>query len=363
VNFELSEDDAMLKALAERFVTDRYEGDARRGHDAEAQGFSSANWSLLGELGIIAGLGEHDALPVSAIAALFEAFGRGRVAEPLIENVVLAVRLFAATAPEPLRSDWLSDLLAGRRRIAVAHAEPNARPGCHSLATRAEFSQDQICLTGTKNCVPAGYGVDAFLVTANTCEDRPVLLFLPANTRGIHVVDWRMADGSTAISLTFDSVSLPRSCQLDGDLVALDQAQTFANLARGAEAIGIMDRVLSNTIEHLRTREQFGIKIGSFQAIQHRMAMQYAVIEQARGLLNLSIVSHGTAGFAQSVAGLRAFLGPASIELGHEAIQFHGGMGVTDELAIGHYHKRLLVLSRWPDDPDAALDRFAGVAA
>jgi alkylation response protein AidB-like acyl-CoA dehydrogenase len=123
-----------------------------------------------------------------------------------------------------------------------------------------------------------------------------------------------------------------------------------------------MERIFAETLEYLRTREQFGNRLASFQAIQHRMVAQYAVIEQSRALLNLAQVSWGKDEFAGAVAGARAFIAPASITLGHEMIQFHGGMGVTDELSITHAHKRLLVLSRWPDDPDIALDRFAGVA-
>ncbi|MFM6931146.1 MAG: acyl-CoA dehydrogenase family protein, partial [Novosphingobium sp.] len=110
-----------------------------------------------------------------------------------------------------------------------------------------------------------------------------------------------------------------------------------------------MQRLFDATLDYLRTRQQFGTTLGSFQAIQHRMSAQYAVIEQARALLNLAIVRQGSDDFAGAVHGLRAFIAPASVELGHEMIQFHGGMGVTDELFIGHGHKRLLVLSRWPD--------------
>ena len=102
--------------------------------------------------------------------------------------------------------------------------------------------------------------------------------------------------------------------------------------------------------------------MGSFQAIQHRMVAQYAAIEQARALINFAQVNWGKPDFARAVRGARAFVAPASIALGHEMIQFHGGMGVSDELSIGHAHKRLLVLSRWPDEPEAALDAFAGVA-
>lgn len=370
MNFDLSEDDAMLKALGERFVLDRYDGDARRAYVAAPSGFSSENWALLGNLGLIAALGEADGtgLDASAIATLFEAMGRGLVAEPLIENVLLPVRLFASSAQPDLRTDWLESLLEGGRRIALAHAEPKSRPGRLWIEARAEPVDGGWQITGTKSCVPAGHSASGFIVTARTSgqadqSDGVVLLFVPADAPGLAVSNWRMADGSTAASVEFDQVFVPEANRLDCGLAVLDQAQTLANLARGAEALGIMERLFADTLAYLRTREQFGTRIGSFQAIQHRMATQYSVIEQSRALLNLALVSHGTPDFAQAVSGLRAYLGSASIFLGHEMIQFHGGMGVTDELAIGQGHKRLLVLSRWPDDPESALDRFAGIAA
>ena len=137
----------------------------------------------------------------------------------------------------------------------------------------------------------------------------------------------------------------------------------LASLARSAEMLGIMERMLAETQEYLRTRNQFGTSLGKFQAIQHRMVTQYTVIEQGRALLNLAQVSWGKPEFARAVAGVRAYLALNAIELGHEMIQFHGGMGVTDELSVGGAHKRLLLLSRWPVDPDTALDCFAEIAA
>ncbi|MEP6870195.1 MAG: acyl-CoA dehydrogenase family protein, partial [Novosphingobium sp.] len=187
------------------------------------------------------------------------------------------------------------------------------------------------------------------------------LYFVLAGSDGLSQEPWRLADGSRAVSLRLDGVTVPADRQLTGGVAALSTAETLASLARSAEAIGIMARMFAETLDYLRTREQFGAKLASFQAIQHRMVAQYAVIEQGRALLNLALVSRSDAEFAQAVDGARAFIAPASIELGHEMIQFHGGMGVSDELAIGHGHKRLLVLSRWPEAPEATLDRFAAV--
>jgi alkylation response protein AidB-like acyl-CoA dehydrogenase len=370
VNFDLNEDEEMIKALAERFVGDNYDFERRRGYLAEANGFSSRNWAMLGDLGLIAApfaAGEGGLeLDATGIATVFEALGRGLVVEPLIENVLLAGRLFAATAKQSLKDQWLAGILSGELRIALAHTEAGGRNGFLHVETRAAGNDSGYRLTGAKSCVPAGGGVDGYIVSARTggAPDDPgglALFFLPVGTAGLRHNTWRMADGSVAVSLLLAGCEVPPEHCLSGGAEQIDHAEVTASLARSAEALGIMERIFAETLEYLRTREQFGAKIGSFQAIQHRMAAQYAKLEQCRGLLHLALVSQATTEFVSAVRGARAFIMATALSLGHEMIQFHGGMGVTDELSIGSGHKRLLVLSRWPDNPEAALDRFAGI--
>lgn len=371
MNFDLSEDEEMLKALAERFVVDHYDLDSRRAYLNEAHGFSPANWALLGELGLLAAPFDADlgglSLDATGIATIAEALGRGLVVEPLIENILLAGRLFAATAPAALRDAWLPGVLDGSKRLAIAHAELGSRGNALWLETRAALSDGGISLSGSKPFVPAGSGVDAYIVSARTggaasSLDEVAFYLVPADSAGLTYRSWRMADGSMAVALEFRDVLIDAGNRLEGGMAALAEIDDLVSLARSAEALGIMERLFAETQEYLRTREQFGAKLASFQAIQHRMVAQYTAIEQARALMNLALVSWGQPAFHNAVLGLRAFISPASIELGHEMMQFHGGMGVSDELIIGHGHKRLLVLSRWPDDPETALDRFAGNA-
>lgn len=370
VNFDLNEDEEMLKALTERFVTDHYDHDSRRAFLAEANGFSAANWELLGELGLIAapfpeefgGLG----LDATGIATVFEALGRGLVVEPLAETVVLAGRLFALSAPEVLRSEWIDALLSGEKRLALAHAEPESRDRRLWVQTSASAEGDAFILSGTKPYCIASGGVDGFIVSARMSgksgdKDGVELFLVPADAPGLSSSTWQLADGSVATALTLDAVSIPAANRLEGGLDALDGVEVLAALARSAEALGIMERLFAETLDYLRTRDQFGAALGSFQAIQHRMVAQYASIEQSRALLNLALVNWGSDGFEQAVYGARAYIADVSLTLGHEMIQFHGGMGVTDELAVGGGHKRLLVLSRWPEGPQAALDRYAGL--
>jgi len=370
VNFDLTEDEEMLKALTERFVSDHYSHDTRRAFLADANGFSPRNWELLGELGLIAAPFPEDAgglgLDGTGISTVFEALGRGLVVEPLVENVVLAGRLFLKSAPEALRGAWLDGLVSGTRRLALAHAEEGSRGVPLWLETRAETRGDTIVLTGSKPFCAAGGGADGFIVSARSngapnAVDGIELYLVPADAKGLSIRRWTLADGSIAVSLTLDGVTVPASHRLHGGLATLEDAENVAALARCAEAVGIMSRLFDETLDYLRTREQFGMKLGKFQALQHRMVAQYAALEQCRALLIQAQVSWGTERFARNVQGARAFIAKASLDLGHEAIQFHGGMGVTDELSIGGAHKRLLVLSRWPESGEAALDRFAGL--
>lgn len=367
MNFELCEDEEMLKALTERFVVDHYDHDSRRAFLREPNGFSKRNWHLLGELGLISapfpeewgGLG----LDATGIATVFEALGRGLVVEPLAENVVLAGRLFAMTASPALRDDWLEALVTGEKRIAIGHAETGERDGLLWIQTHAKAEGDHYRLTGSKPYCVAGGGADGYIVSARISgepgdAEGVGLFFLAADAGGLSRRNWQLADGSVAVALKLKGAP---GVRLDGGLDALSDAEEIATLARSAEALGIMERIFQETIDYLRTRDQFGAPLGSFQAIQHRMVAQYAAIERSRALLNLALVSWGTEVFARNVQGVRAFIADASLTLGHEMIQFHGGMGVTDELAIGSGHKRLLVLSRWPEPPLAALDRYAGL--
>ncbi|MDT0576002.1 acyl-CoA dehydrogenase family protein [Croceicoccus sp. F390] len=367
VNFDLTQDQEMLKSLAERFVTDRYDVARRREYLDEPQGFDARGWQLLGEIGIIAAPFSADegglGLDAMGIAVIHEALGHGLAVEPLIESVLTAGRLFAALASPQQRNRWLDSVVSGQARLSLAHAERGSRNGSVYVATSAQERAGQTVLSGQKPFAISGYGADAHIVSARH-DGAPAdstgwaFYLVMADAAGVEATPWRLADGSRAALLKFDEVAAEPLGSAQQAPLALANAERLASLARSAEALGIMERMFSDTLDYLRTREQFGQPLGKFQAIQHRMAAQYAVLTQARALVELAVVKQGEAGFARAVHGARAFVAGHSLELGHEMIQFHGGMGVTDELALGFAHKRLLVLSRWPDDAGNTLDSY-----
>lgn len=368
MNFALSENEEMLKALAERFVLDRYDLERRRTYQQTPTGYSADNWHLLGELGLLAAplpesCGGLD-VDGTSLAVMCEALGHGLVVEPVIENVILAARLLATTGSAAAATPLLNGLVTGEARIAVAHAEAGGRGGRMWIETSARREARGWVLSGHKSCVPAGAGAQGFIVSARTTgqpgERTGLGLWLvPEDVPGLVVKPWRTIDGGVAVSLDLSDVHLEAAAHLADGIAELDAAQAVAQLARGAEALGIMERMLAETAEYLRTREQFGQKLSSFQALQHRMVAQYAVKEKVRGLLNRAVVGWGGADFARTAAGLGAYVAKVALGFGHDMIQFHGGMGVTDELAIGHAHKRLVMLSRWPHAPEVAMDLYA----
>ena len=366
MNFDLTEDEEMLKALVERFVADHYDPDKRRAYLAEPEGFSRRNWALLGELGLIAlpFAPEHGGLGAgaTALATVFEVLGRGLVVEPLAEAALLAGGLFERLADDALQAAWMPRLVTGEKRLAFAHREAAARDNWAWVETRAQDNR----LSGEKSLVVAGAGADGFVVSARTSgaagdADGIALFLVEATAPGLEITPWRLVDGGVAATLRLDTVD---ATPLGGGLAEIAAARSRLALAQSAEALGIMERLFAETLDFLRTRKQFGVALGSFQALQHRMAAQYGQIEQARALLNLAMMTspEDAAAWRRTIDGAHAFIADAAVALGHEMIQMHGGMGVTDELIIGHGHKRLLMLSRWPETSAATLDRYAGVS-
>lgn len=367
MNFDLSEDEEMLKAAVERFAVDHYSVEKRRSFLSEENGFSVAGWHALAELGVLAAAFPEDqgglGIDATGIAVIFEALGYGLVVEPVIENALVAGLLAARSGNEAIIRKWIDSLASGAKRLALAHRERGLAGHFSDMATVAVSDGEKIILNGEKPYVVAGGGCDGFIVSAKvgSTDGAWSLYLVPADSRGLQIRPWRMADGSMSVGLSLTDVALDADSELHDGPAIFAQVMLVGNLARSAEAVGIMRRLFDDTLDYLRQRTQFGAAIGSFQAIQHRMAEQYARIEQSRALLDTAILAWGSGEFDRAVNGARAFICEASLELGHNAIQFHGGMGITDELAIGQGHKRLLVLSRWPDTATEALDRFANV--
>lgn len=358
MNFELDEDQLLLRNLAEQFVADRYDLAKRAAYQERECGFSAENWGLLAELGILAlPFGEDDGGlggGVIEIITVMEAMGAALVTEPLLADLLLAGALIARAGSAEQKACWLPRIISGEGRVALAHFEHEARYNLGHVGTRSQPAGDGFRLSGTKTHVLGGVGVDAYLVSAN--DGREVCFHIvPADAQGVQRLDYRLIDGSVACELQLHSV--PASERLDGGMAELADVVDDARIAASAEMLGIMSTVFAATLDHVRTRKQFGVPIGSFQSIQHRLADLYASLEQSRSHLYRAALTTGS-GAQRAIAGAKAYIGASAVRLGEECVQFHGGMGTTDELVVGHGLKRMLLLSTLFGDADSELDRF-----
>ncbi len=371
VNFELDEDQIMLRDLIENFVAERYDLSRRLGYQAGVPGYSPDNWRKLGELGLLAlpFSDEDGGLAGGAIelVTVMEVIGRALVAEPLIADLLLSGAVIARAGGEATKTAWLPRIMSGEARIGFAHFEAGARFNLAHVDTRATPDGDGVRLDGDKTLVLAGVGVDAYLVSARaagTRMDGPIDFYLiPAGAAGLVVKPYRVVDGSMAVELRLQGVAASAGFSMSA--AALDELVDKARLAASAEMIGIMAMLFDATLEYARTRRQFGVAIGSFQALQHRMADFYVLLEQSRSLMLRAALkaAEGADDRGAAIAAAKSFIADAAIRIGEGAIQLHGGIGISDELVIGHGHKRLLLLATLFGDSDAELRRYNRLVA
>lgn len=365
MQFSMTDEQAMLQALLERFVADRYSSGQRAHYRTAAAGFSLENWSQLAELGVLGapfdveygGLGRG----ADATIVLMEALGRGLVAEPILERLILPGRLIEQAHGQAQR--WLPRLIGGETHLALAHFESAKGFQLDRIDTLIRRETQGNLLDGEKIFVPAGVGADTFIVSARSSDDQASGMgcyFVAANAPGLTVRPYRLVDGSMACSLSLRAT--PAFEILDCDFEAFSRAMDDARIAAGAEMLGIMSTLFDATLEYVRNRKQFGTSLGSFQVIQHRLADLYVRLEQSRSQLYRAALSEATDRPA-AVAAMKSYISAAAIEMGEQCIHLHGGMGMADEVAIGHGHKRLLVLATLLGDADHELQRFAKLAS
>ncbi len=356
MNFDLNEDQALLKASVERFVADRYGGDIerRRGYLQQAHGFSPDNWRVLAELGLLAlpfaeadgGLGGG---PVELITVA-ETLGSGLVVEPWLTATVLAGRLLADAGSPAQKAAWLPAIIDGSARVTLAQAEHDGRYAIDFAATAVRGGR----ISGRKTFVLGAPGADALIVTARG-DDGVGLHLVRTDANGVDIRPYRIADGSLAGEVALHEAAAE---PLPGGMAALHAAVSLTMLAACGELVGLAALLHRTTVDYARTRRQFGVPIGSFQSLQHRMVDDYAALEQARSMSCRAAL----APTAQQIAGAKAFVSEAATRIAHSAVQIHGGMGMTDELLVGHALKRVMLLARLFGDVSTQLRAFAKAA-
>jgi alkylation response protein AidB-like acyl-CoA dehydrogenase len=366
MNFEFSEEQVLIKDSVARFIRDEYDFDTRHKIIQSEEGFSRDFWAMFAELGWLSvpfaeeygGFGGS----VEDIVAMMEELGKGIVVEPYVSTVVIFGGLLSASSNEALKSAYIPKIIEGSCLGSFAFLERQSRFELSDIATTATQNTEGYLISGEKTVVFNGATADSLIVAARTSggqfDREGVSLFLvDVTAAGISANSYKTMDGQTAATINFNDVQVSAS-QLLGEagqgMDIVDQVMPEILMALSAEALGIMTTLNSITVDYSKTRQQFGTPISSFQALQHRMVDTFMGCEQTksllyRGLCDASEVAanpaNGSLELQKSVHALKATVAKYGKLIGEEAIQIHGGIGITDELNIGHYVKRLMTIN------------------
>lgn len=372
MNFELSEEQIIIRDSVNRFGANRYDPAERLRPLTVDGGVDRARWRDMAELGLLAlPLAEsHGGLGGSAVDVMvvMEAFGRHLMLEPYVTSCILALPLLMAGKGEVIEG-VIAGIVEGRTQVATAIAEVDAGFDLRHVATVAEKCDGGVRLSGTKTYVENGADADWFILPARTegaCDahDGVSLFIVERNAPGIRIERFRGIDHRRHARLQLDGVEIDETALLGplnggGDLLefAVDRAIT----AHLAEALGSMEALRDMTLEYLKTRQQFGVAIGSFQALQHRMVDIAIACEEAR-----SMTYHATLRLEadpgtrrKAVSAAKARVGQTALYVGRQAVQLHGGVGVSDELIVSHHLKRLMMIDLSYGNADYHRTRFA----
>lgn len=371
MDFDFSDDQVQLRDAVRRWVDKGY-GFERRRAIVAAGGFDRAAYAELAELGLCGlyvseahgGLGMG---PVEGMVVM-EELGRGIVLEPLAQTL-LASALIGGYASADLQAEWLPPIAGGDALVVLAHQERGLRYALGAALTRATPQGDGWTLTGRKSLVPAGDAADAWLVPALT-EQGLALFVVARQGAGVQASGYLTQDGSRAAEVSFNGAAAQLVTR-DGQ-TALEHAADIGIAASSAYAVGVMDQTLAVTADYLNTRKQFGVPIASFQALRHRMADMKMQLELARSMsYYASLKLHApVAERRQALSRAKVQLGQSMRFVGQQAVQLHGGIGVTDEYIVSHYFKTLTQLEMtWGDtlhhlgEVSARMQDTAGVFA
>lgn len=374
MNFDLSEEQQLLKDSVDRFVSDNYDLDTRQTLSKNDAGFSDTYWQTMAELGWLGvtvpeahgGFGGNQADTM----VLMEAFGKGLVLEPFFASAVLGTRAIVAGASSELQNKLLPKLMAGECRLSLAYAEEQARFDLEDIVTRATQDSGDFIITGHKSMVQHGGSADYLVVSTRTSggqqDQHGITVFLvDAKSEGISIQSFPTVDGQQASEITFKDVRVSADHilgGLDGGLGLLQDIAIDGILALAAEAVGAMEVLYKDTVAYTQERQQFDQSLSDFQVLQHRMVDMFMEYEQCKSMLyraTLEVVQKGREAM-RIVHALKYMVGKNGTFIGENAVQLHGGMGVTEELRIGHYFKRLLVIDAQFGNSDHHLGLFAG---
>jgi pimeloyl-CoA dehydrogenase small subunit len=372
MDFDLSEDQRLLKDSVDRLVGDQYQFEQRKKYIREPAGYSAAMWDQITEMGLL-GLPFEETLGgfgggAVETAIVMDAFGRGLVLEPYFATVILGGGLLRRAAPAALLGALAPKVAAGKLKLAFAHVERHSRYNLADVSTTARKDGSFYILEGAKSVVIHGDSADRIFVTARIAGERRarngIALFLidPA-TPGVARRGYPTQDGQRAAEITLTNARISADDLLnDNALPLIEHVIDEAIAALCAEAVGAMQSMQDLTLEYLKTRKQFGRPIGSFQVLQHRSVDMLVAVEQARSMAMFAAVmaaEENPIERRRAISAAKVQIGRSGRHVGQEAIQLHGGIGMTNEYAVGHYFKRVTMIDQLYGDADTHLSSLA----
>ena len=377
MDFSFSEEQGLLQDSVQRYIQNSYTFDARQKLLKTEDGFSRETWASFAELGWLA-------LPFSEESGGFggtgvetmimmEQFGKGLVVEPYVSTVIMAGSVIEAGGTAEHKQGVLAEIMAGTKLASLAYVEPQARFNLADVTTTAKVDKDGYVINGFKGVVLGGPSADVLIVPARTSGDQKdesgITLFLvDASSKGISKRDYPTIDGMRASEINFEAVSVSATSvlgEVDNGFALLELGINQGILAVGAEAVGAMEVLYKTTVEYCKTREQFGQPIGKFQVLQHRMVDMFMEHEQAKSLLYMAALrmsEDDEIEARKAISALKVQVGKGGRFVGQNAIQLHGGMGMTDELNVGHYFKRITAIETLFGNVDYHLKKYSQVA-
>lgn len=376
MDFTLTDEQRLLKDSVDRLVADRYAFEQRKGYFKEPAGWSETLWSQYAELGLL-GLPfaeEYGGFGGGALEVMLvmEAFGRALILEPYLATVVLGGTALRLGGSDDVKSRVLPAIAEGSMKLAFAHGERQARYDVTDVMTTAKNSGGGWVLDGAKSVVAHGDCADMLVVSARTSGERDdadgITLFLvDAKANGVARRGYTMRDEQRAAEVSLSNVQTGTVLGEVGKGLALIERIIEAGIAAtAAESVGCMEALHSMTLEYSRTREQFGRPIGSNQVVQHRLAEMFMSLEQGRSMAMLAamMVDEPNADErAHNIAMAKVGVGQAGRFVSQNAVQLHGGIGMTEELAVGHYFRRCMVIERLFGDTAHYLAKLAAEVA
>ena len=375
MDFTFNEEQTLIQDQVDQFIQKEYDWETRQSLSNSDLGFGDDNWQKFAELGWLGISTSEDCggFGGSAIESMLimEAFGKGLVVEPFLETIIMCGGLLDEHGTDHQKSSILESAIEGKLHLAMAYAEPQSRFNLSDVVTEAKEDGDSFVLNGYKSVVMNGPSANKLIVSARTSgaqlDENGITLFLiDGDAEGLNKTNYKTVDGRRASDLTIENVKVTKDDiigQINDGFMLLESSIDRAILAISAEAVGAMEVLYKTTVEYTKTREQFGTSIGKFQVLQHRMVDMFMEYEQCKSLLYMATMKQeeGSTDSKKAISGLKYQVGKAGKFIGQQAVQLHGGMGVTDELNVGHYFKRLTTIGTIFGNTDYHLKKYSSL--